>query len=507
MNKMLGEKIKESVSSVAPVTLIVFALCVTIVPMSTEMLSLFIVGAVLLVIGMGFFTLGADMAMMRIGESIGNALTRSGKVLLVIICCFVIGVIITLAEPDLQVLADQTPAVPSMALMLTVAAGVGVFLAMAFMRILLNWSLSKMLMIFYGAVFILSAFVPRDFLAVAFDAGGVTTGPITVPFIMSLGLGLTSLKAGEGAEDDSFGLVALSSIGPIMAVLILGLLFNQESGSYTPVVIPEVDSTRTLMMLFSRQLPEYAREVAVALLPILIFFLIFKFTVIKISKKNFIKILIGMLYTFIGLTLFLTGVNVGFMSVGSYMGELIAGLNYNWILVPLGMLIGYFIVKAEPAVHVLNKQVEDITGGAVSQKTMMTCLSIGMAVSVGLAMLRVLTGISLMWMLIPGYAVALALSFAVPKLFPAIAFDSGGVASGPMTATFLLPFAMGACNGVGGNVTTDAFGIVAMVAMTPLVTIQILGLYYGIKTRAANVPSISAEIDGDIIFFEEVYDE
>ena len=246
MNKMLGEKIKESVSSVAPITLIVFALCVTIVPMSTEMLSLFIVGAVLLVVGMGFFTLGADMAMMRIGEAIGKALTRSGKVILVIACCFVIGVIITLAEPDLQVLADQTPAVPSMALMITVAAGVGVFLAMAFMRILLNWSLSKMLMIFYGIVFILSAFVPRDFLAVAFDAGGVTTGPITVPFIMSLGLGLTSLKAGEGAEDDSFGLVALSSIGPIMAVLILGLLFNQEAGSYTPVIIPEVDSTRTV---------------------------------------------------------------------------------------------------------------------------------------------------------------------------------------------------------------------------------------------------------------------
>ncbi len=507
MNKMLKEKIRESVSSVAPITLIVFVLCVTIVPMSTEMLSLFMVGAVLLVVGMGFFTLGADMAMMRIGESIGNSLTRSGKAVLVIICCFIIGVIITLAEPDLQVLADQTPAVPSLVLMLTVATGVGVFLATAFMRILLNLSLSKMLLIFYGIVFILAAFVPRDFLAVAFDAGGVTTGPITVPFIMSLGLGLTALKAGEGAEDDSFGLVALSSIGPIMAVLVLGLLFKQESGSYTPVLIPEIDSTRTLMLLFSKQLPEYAKEVLTALLPIFIFFLIFKFTVLKISRKNFIKILIGMLYTFIGLTLFLTGVNVGFMPVGNFMGELISGLDYRWILIPIGMLIGYFIVKAEPAVHVLNKQVEDITGGAVSQKTMMACLSVGMSVSVGLAMLRVLTGISLMWMLIPGYTIALALSFAVPKLFTAIAFDSGGVASGPMTATFLLPFAMGACSGLGGNVTTDAFGIVAMVAMTPLVTIQILGLYYGIKTRKSNVVSVSAEIDGDIIFFEEVYDE
>ena len=360
MNKKLKEKIMEALDAVLPVTLIVFVLCVTITPMSLATLLMFLVGAVLLIVGMGFFSLGADIAMMPIGEHTGSHLTKMRTPAGVAAVCFAIGVFITIAEPDLQVLARQTPAVPDMVLILCVACGVGVFLALAFLRTLYGWPLARILIICYLLVFALAAFVPREFLPVAFDSGGVTTGPITVPFIMALGLGLSSVGHSDHSDSDSFGLVALCSIGPILAVLVLGLVYSAASGSYTPLAIPEVNTTRELWMQFSNEFPTYAQEVLLALAPILIFFLIFQAVCLHLRKRPLAKILMGMLYTFLGLTLFLTGVNVGFMPAGYSIGSQLAASGWPWLLVPLGMLIGYFIVKAEPAVLVLNRQVEEV---------------------------------------------------------------------------------------------------------------------------------------------------
>ena len=347
---------------------------------------------------------------------------------------------------------------------------------------------------------------PKEFLAVAFDSGGVTTGPITVPFIMALGLGLTSIRGDKGAEDDSFGLISLCSIGPILSVFILGMIYHPSGGTYSSLEITRLSSSHDLWVAFGHALPEYAKEMLLALLPILLFFLFFQVFFLKLNRRSVIKIIVGIGYTFVGLTLFMTGVNVGFMPAGYYIGTQLMNLDYYWIIVPVGMLIGYYIVKAEPAVAVLNKQVADITKGAVSQKMMMTCLSVGMAISVGLSMMRILTGATLMWFIIPGYAIALGLSFVVPHIFTAIAFDSGGVASGPMTATFLLPLAMGACEAAGGNILTDAFGIVAMVAMTPLFTIQGLGLIYKLKMhrKGAAAPVALPEITEEFVDYEEV---
>lgn len=502
MNHKLKEKITESLSAVLPITAIMVVLCITITPMPIATLMMFLMGAFLLIIGMGFFTLGADMAMMPIGEKVGVQLTKSKKLGIIAVACFVIGVIITMAEPDLAVLAGQMPGVPDMVLIMAVACGVGVFLVISFFRTLLGWSLNTILIIGYGLIFVLAIFVPKDFLAVAFDSGGVTTGPITVPFLMALGIGLTSVGKTRNSQSDSFGLIALCSLGPILSVLILGMVFKSEGGAYTPLVIPHVESTRDLWMQFQPAFLEYGKEVLIALAPIVIFFIIFQIAFLKLHKKPVIKIIVGLVYTFIGLTLFLTGVNVGFMPAGNYIGSQLASLDYNWILIPLGMVIGFFLVKAEPAVVVLNKQVEEITEGSISQKVMMSGLSVGMAISVGLAMIRVLTGISIFWFLVPGYAIALGLSFVVPKIFTSIAFDSGGVASGPMTATFLLPFAMGACEAAGGNILTDAFGIVAMVAMTPLITIQIIGLAYRVKTHKAK-SQIAILADEEIIDLSE----
>jgi len=499
--KFLNEKLREALVAVMPIVGIVLFLCFTIAPVSSSILLCFIMGAALIIIGMMFFTLGAEMAMTPMGERLGAALKKSNHLIIIVLVTFLLGFIITISEPDLQVLAAQVPSVPNMTIILSVACGVGVFLVIALLRMLFSIALPPILVTFYIIIFILARFVPNSFWGVAFDSGGVTTGPMTVPFIMALGVGISSIRSDRHAASDSFGLVALCSIGPILAVLILGMLFNPDETAYMPPAIPDIHTSTELFELFAKGFPTYIKEIAVSLFPIVLFFFIFQLIVLKLSKKTLIKISIGLIYTYIGLVLFLTGANVGFMPAGNYLGRELATGSTSWLLIPIAMIIGYFIVKAEPAVYVLNKQVEELTDGAISAKAMGLALSVGVACSLGLAMLRVLTGISIMWLLIPGYAIALGISFFVPKLYTAIAFDSGGVASGPMTAAFLLPLAQGACIAVGGDIVADAFGVVAMVAMTPLITIQIMGLVSQIRSRqsisdeAAAFAGFSTEFD------------
>ncbi len=472
----LIEKLREALVAVLPIIVIVLFLCFSVAPISPSILLCFLIGAVLLIVGMMFFTLGAELAMSPMGEKVGTCMTKSKKLSVIVSLSFLLGFIITVSEPDLQVLAGQVPSIPNAILIGAVAGGVALFLVIALLRMLFRIPLPPLLVFFYILVFVLALFVPDDFLSVAFDSGGVTTGPMTVPFIMALGVGVAAIRNDRHAADDSFGLVALCSIGPIVSVLILGMIYRPGESSYVPPVIPSVETSVELWSLFHQGFPTYIIEIAVSLFPIVLFFGLFQLAVLKLSRRTLSKMLIGLAYTYIGLVLFMTGVNVGFMPAGNYLGQILGSSSNPWFLIPIAMVMGFFIVKAEPAVYVLNKQVEEITDGAISAASMGTCLSVGVAISLGIAMLRVLTGISVMWFLIPGYAFALGISFFVPKIYTAIAFDSGGVASGPMTAAFLLPLAQGACSAVGGSIVTDAFGIVAMVAMTPLITIQLLGL-------------------------------
>ena len=481
----LWEKLLEALQAVLPITAIVLVLCFTIAPVSPSILLCFLLGAAMIVAGIMFFTLGAEMSMTPMGERVGAVLTRSRRLPVILGVGFLLGFLITISEPDLQVLANQVPAIPNRVLILSVAAGVGLFLVFAFLRMLLGIPLPKLLVLFYGLLFALAAVVPKEFLAVAFDSGGVTTGPMTVPFIMALGVGVSAIRGDRHAADDSFGLVAMCSIGPILAVLILGIAFRASDSTYLPPVMPQVEDSVELWQLFCEALPTYLKEIAVSLLPIMVLFGVFQLAALRMDRRSLGRIGVGLGYTYIGLVLFLTGANVGFMPAGNYLGQVLAGQSFRWVLIPIGMLIGYFIVRAEPAVYVLNKQVEEVTDGAVSAQVMGIALSAGVSISVGLAMVRVLTGISVLWFLVPGYAFAIGISFVVPKLYTAIAFDAGGVASGPMTAAFLLPLAQGACTAVGGNIVTDAFGVVAMVAMTPLITVQLMGLVAQLKTRKA----------------------
>ncbi|MEE0497727.1 MAG: DUF1538 domain-containing protein [Gemmiger sp.] len=505
MNVKLKEKIRESLSAVLPITGIVLMLSIFLIPMELGSVVMFLTGALMLIVGMGFFQLGAEMAMTPLGEGVGVQIFKMKKLLTVLLTGFLMGVIITVSEPDLQVLAGQVPSVPNMVLIMTVAVGVGLFLALAIVRIRYKISLSMLLIVCYLALILVSMFVPKEFLAVAFDSGGVTTGPMTVPFIMAMGVGLASVRSDKNAANDSFGLVALSSVGPILAVLILGCFFKPTEAAYTLTDVATVVTTQDVARVFAQGLPLYAREVLLSLVPILWVFLIFQWLTHRYHGLQIKRIIVGFGYTYIGLVLFLCGANVGFAPVGAYLGKELAGLSLRWILVPIGALIGYYIVKAEPAIQVLNHQVEAVTNGAISVKMMNRCMQIGVAASVGLAMLRVLTGISIQWFVIPGYIIALVLSRMVPDIFIGIAFDSGGVASGPMTSTFLLPLSIGVCEALGGNLMTDAFGVVALVALTPLIAIQLMGLVYKLKTakRTQTVPAAIADDCDMIVDLEE----
>lgn len=500
MNKKLKEKVDESVSAVLPITVIVMLLSIFVVPMETGTIAMFLVGAFMLIIGMAFFQLGAEMSMTPLGEGVGFQIMKTKKLPVLILVCLLMGVIITIAEPDLQVLANQVPSIPNEVLIWTVAAGVGVFLVVAVLRIIFKLSLPILLCVLYIALFILSFVAPGDFIAVAFDSGGVTTGPMTVPFIMAIGVGLSATRSDKNGSSDSFGLVSFCSIGPIVMVLLLGIFYHPTGAAYNATEISDVVTMQDVMRQFVHMLPDYGKEVFSSILPVLVVFLLFQLISRRYHKSQMIKMLMGFLYTIIGLILFLTGVNVGFAPVGSLLGSNLAAQPWKWALIPIGALIGYYIVKAEPAVQVLNKQVEEITNGSISRGAMNLCLSIGVSASVAFAMLRVLTGMNIYFLLIPGYVTALVLTKFVPKVFVGIAFDSGGVASGPMTSTFLLPLAMGACTSIGGNVVTDAFGVVAMVAMAPLIAIQIMGALYNLKQkRTVSAAVVMADIDDNMI--------
>lgn len=509
MNQKLKEKILESVSAVLPITGIVLLLSILLVPVDLGTMVMFLVGAILLVVGMGFFQLGAEMSMTPLGEGIGVQISKTRHIPLIFLIGFSMGAIITISEPDLQVLAEQVPAIPNLTLILTVAVGVGIFLAVAILRILFQINLSTILIILYTVLIGISFFVSRDFLAVAFDSGGVTTGPMTVPFIMAMGVGLASVRGDKNASSDSFGLVALSSVGPILAVLILGMFFSPGETAYSASTVADVSTTRDVVQEFLVNMPSYVREVLISLIPVALVFALFQWLSHRYPHRQVKRITVGFAYTYVGLVLFLCGVNVGFAPLGALLGNEIASEAWKWLLVPIGMLIGYYIVKAEPAIQVLNRQVEGVTNGSVSAKSMNRCMSWGVSASVGLSMMRVLTGLPIHWIVIPGYLVALLLSRFVPKMFVGIAFDSGGVASGPMTTTFLLPLSIGACQALGGNLMTDAFGVVALVALTPLIAIQLMGILYQYKlkvTERAAVREAEAlvmDVADDIIEFEE----
>lgn len=476
MQESSVKKFKEALISIGPIYIIVIILNLILDFENADMIK-FMVSGFFLIIGMWLFTFGASISMNLLGENLGKFLMKKRNILLIMVVSFIIGAATTIAEPDLKILASQMQSIPNVVFIGTVSVGVGICLLISSLRTLYKIDFSKILIVGYSIVFILIIFVSKDFVPLAFDSSGVTTGSITVPFIMTFGLGLAAIRSDKGAKEDSFGLVGLSSIGPIITVLILSLFYNTNS-TYTLVT-----SDLSILNQFISTLLAYSKEVLSSLTPIILVAIIFQLTTKNIKSERIKVLVIGFLLSFIGLTLFLTGANVGFMNIGYQIGIYMASSSYKYLLLPLGMLIGFFIVLAEPAVNLLTVKVEEITSGSISRKLMQFSLSIGVSFAVGLGLFRSMSGISILYFIIPGFLFALIMTFFVPKLFTAIAFDSGGACSGPLSATLLFPISIGACLAVGGNIISDAFGIIALVSMFPIITVQLLGLIYKIKLK------------------------
>ena len=481
MKKIFKAQFLSSLRSIVPITVIVLFLSVIFRDDSLiNLIPSFLVGSLLLIFGMTLFNIGTDISMIEIGSKIGSHLTKKRNIPFILLLSFIIGFIITIAEPDLRVLASQVPSISSNILINAVGLGVGIFLLFATLRMLFQLNFSIILAIFCLIAFLIAFFTPSEFVPLAFDSGGVTTGPLSVPFIVALGAGLSFTRYDKKKKDDTFGMISFCSIGPVIIVLILGIIYNAK-GSYVPYVVPNYSSFVEVIKSFIDGIPVYFWQVFLSLLPIMLLFLAYDILFLKLNKKIMYKIFFGLLWTYLGLSVFLTGVNIGFMPMGYMTGRIMA--NHEIILIPISMIIGYFIVTSEPAVGVLTQQIEEITNGKIQRKVLDVSLSIAVSIATGLSIIRVITGISIWWFLLPGYMFALIMMPFVPQVFTAIAFDSGGVASGTMSATFLLPFAIGIAEALNRNVLTDSFGLIAMVATIPLIAVQIVGLIYKIKSN------------------------
>ena len=512
MNKILREKIIKAFGSVLPITVVVLAASVVLTPIPSGTILMFLTGAAMLVLGMGFFTLGVDMAMTPLGEGIGVELTKRSKLPLIVFVTFITGFAISAAEPDLRELGRRMTSIPAFILVSAVALGVGTFLVIAVLRPLLRIRLSALLVVFYLIIFGVAYFVPEAFVPLAFDSAGAATSPVTIPFILAIGAGVVSIRSDRYSQDDSFGLVALCGMGTVLAMLLLGTFYrpgSHEAGTYA---LLDAATSMDVARHFSHELPRFVLNILLVMGVIVLCLVVFQISTRRYQRQQVGRIAVGFFYTLAGLVLFLTGVNAGFFPVGEFLGFQLASSPFRWSLIPIAALAGYFIVSAEPVVHVLTRQVEKISSGAITQKMMRRGLAVGMSAALTLTIIRIMFEIPVMWILIPGYVIALALTFFVPKLFVGIAFDSGIVCSGPMTFTFLLPFAMGACEGLEADLAANAFGAAATVAMTPLVVIQLMGLTYqergkkATRKQTAGISTIAADriIDwGKVTVFRE----
>lgn len=478
MLEKLKQDLYDSFKVILPIVIIISILgCFIYFPLS--LLLSFLFSSFLLILGIGLFTFGADLSMMIIGERLGNKLVKSKKIWIILLVSFIIGTIVTIAEPDLKVLADQVISIPSGIMILTISIGVGISLLLSSMRTIYGWNLNNMLFIGYTVVLILIFFVPGEFAPVAFDSGGITIGTISIPFIMTLGIGLAANRIDSKAKEDSFGLVALCSIGPIITVLLLGLFYD-FSGNYN---VSELIRTEIVYSDYINQMVISARDVLTSILPIIAVFIFFQVFSKDMSKKEIRKILFGLFIMIIGLVLFFVAANVGFMDMGYYLGETLASNTYKYLLIPVVVCLSYFISIAEPAVQILNDQVEEITEGSISKRAMNISLALGVCISTALSIIRILTGTSFLYYIIPGQILALVLMFFTPKIFTSIAFDAGGATGGTLTAAFLLPITIGICMATNSNILANAFGLAALISLAPLITIQIVGIIYSYKSK------------------------
>ncbi len=490
----LLEKFKETATSVLPVMAIVVVLGLTVAPLGVALLVQFVAGGILLIVGLAAFLMGVDVGIQPIGERIGASLASKKNLLLLLGVSFLIGFLVTVAEPDIQVFGNQVHSVFNSVnkakMVYMIALGVGIFVMLGLLKTVLQIHLKILLLVCYVLIFALTFFTPETFIGIAFDSGGATTGPMTVPFIMALGVGVSAVRSRSHRDDtsDNFGLTGITSIGPIAAVLFYGMVLSRSGVLSASVnAVGQDAASAGGIMVFVKILPHLAMEAGLSIAPLALMLVVFQFTLLHLPPRQLTRMAFGLLWSYLGLTIFLVGVNGGFMPAGRELGFMLGsraaelGGVWTFVLIATGLVLGAVVVCAEPAVWVLTEQVESLSGGTIKRKLMLIFLSAGAAVAIGLAMWRAIAGFSLMRLLVPGYALALVLMLWSPKLFTAIAFDSGGVASGPITSTFVLSFTLGASQ--AGGKGSSSFGVIALVAMTPLIAIQVLGIIFSRKKK------------------------
>ena len=489
----ITEKLKDVLSSVLPITIIVLLLSFTVTPLETPLLIRFLIGALLIIIGLVIFLTGVDICITPLGNLLGSRLAKTNKLWIIVIAGIILGFFISIAEPGLLVLADQVDTVTagqisSTSILVVVSVGLAVLLSMGLVRIVYEIPLNKVLTFFYLIIFGLALFSSSEFLAIAFDASGATTGVLSVPFILALSAGVSlANKNTEEAETNSFGLVAIASAGAIMSVLLLSVF--TKSGEFTSTLGVDASQSTTIAGAFFQLIPGIIKESFLSFLPLLIIFIVLQKAFFKLDKKSYTKILKGFVYSFVGLLFFLLGVNGGFMEVGSVIGYELANVGNVYYVIGIGFIVGVVTILAEPAVYVLTHQIEDVTSGYVKRSSVLIALSIGVGIAVSLSVIRILNPNLQLWhYLLPGYIIAIVMSYFAPKLFVGIAFDAGGVATGPMTATFILAFIQGIAEATeGASVLVDGFGMISMVALAPIITLQILGLIFKVKSKKGGI--------------------
>jgi len=494
---ILSEKLKEVLFSVTPIVLIVLVLHFTsLVPLQTPLFVRFILGSILIILGLAIFLAGVDISISRIGNNIGSFIVKKNKILIVIVAGLLLGFFINFAEPDIHILGSQVEDVtgqqlPQLLLVGIVSIGVGLLVSIGLVRIVHNFPLYKILLITYGIICLFAIFASDTFVAIAFDSSGATTGAVTVPFLLALGAGISALKKdSKASEKDSFGIVGLASAGAIISVLVASVITDlsidpnlSNNGSET------VEISASIIQPFINKLPTVLFEAFLAIFPIFFIYMLFQLMYLKQPKRAFRRVIFGLLFAFIGLVLFMLGVHAGFLDVGRIVGSTLSEPDNKFLLIAIAFGLGLFTVLAEPAVSVLTHQIENVTSGYIKRRVVSIALSIGVGLAVALSVVRILVPELRLWhFLLPGYIIALGLTFVVPKLFVGIAFDAGGVATGPMTATFIFAFMQGAADKVPtANVLIDGFGVVAMIAMTPIIALQVLGLIYSIKNKKEQI--------------------
>ena len=491
MKNKLTENFLDSFKSVMPITIVVIIISL-IIQIPYVVIMAFLISSMFLMVGITFFTLGADLSMITMGEHIGNAIVKRKNKVLILLVSLIMGIVITISEPDLTVFAKELTSIPSILTIFLVAFGVGLYLMIGSFRILKKIPYRLIVTISLIIIMLLLYFTPQEFVAIAFDGGGVTTGAMGVPLIVAFGYGISKIRSDGDAKGDSFGLCGLASLGPVIVILLLGLVFKTDSSFSTSHFISHL----SLIERFTNNISSCFRDVIISLIPILGVFIISQIIKTRMKKNDALKIIVGLVLSVIGLTLFLTGVSAGFLEMGYRIGSTIASSHHAFMLVPVGMVMGYIIINAEPAVKILNKQISDLTEGSISDKMINLCMSLGVCLAIGLSLMRVIYGIPMIYIIVPGYFIAGLLMYYTPTMFMTIAFDSGGAASGAMTTSFLLPICIGACEILGGNILVDAFGVGALVSLIPIITIQSVGIIYNYKLKKKE----------SIIFDEEIID-